>query len=336
MSQSLWGDKPTEFFHSLDPDTILHAVDKLGLNTTGRCLTLNSMENRVFEIEIDPALGLDTNSPSDSFVVAKFYRPGRWSFEQIKEEHQFLLELHEAECPVISPLIFEGETLFTDEKSGLFFCLFPKKGGRINSELTIEQIPILARQIARMHLIGQKSKSQHRLSLTPQVMGVQNFQYLKSVKKIPSFLEDGYETTVSEIVDHTNKLYQGINLQRIHGDCHWGNLIWRSDEQVYFIDFDDMMNGPCIQDLWLCLPGKEDHDLYRRSLFLEHYDSIRTLNINELKLIEPLRALRYLHFAAWLSKRYEDQAFKSAFPHFDHPEYWQTLLDDLNHQLSLM
>ncbi len=320
----IWGHNETQFFHELTPDMILNSIDKIGFSTTGRVLTLNSMENRVFDIEVD-----DEDNP---FIVAKFYRPGRWSREQIKDEHTFLKDLKEEEINVIAPLEIDGETLFELEQHKIYFALFPKKGGRIPDELGEDKLEEIGRLLARLHNIGEKREASHRMSINPTTFGRTNFNALKKSEHLPHLYLEPLENLVNEICDHIDPLFEGLKTHRIHGDCHRSNLIYRENEGNYLVDFDDMLVGPAIQDIWLVVPGDDEEAKRDRLYLLEHYETFRDFNYSELKLIEPLRALRYIHFATWMSKRWEDPAFKQAFPYFGSEEYWSGLIRDLHEQ----
>lgn len=322
MSKQMWGDSETQYFYELGPEQVLSALDKLKLPTTGRCLTLNSMENRVYEIELD-------ESPS---VVVKFYRPGRWTFEQIKEEHQFLLDLLAQEIGVIAPSVFDGETLFFDEPTKLWFAVFPKKGGRHPDEMNEEQLLIAGRLLGRLHSVGAARKFSHRLTLSPGSYGQGSLELIEKLDLMPSYLKESFHERASSIIQMITPLFKDINLIRIHGDCHWGNIIWREGEGPFLLDFDDTLMGPAVQDIWLCLPGRDEETNAKRLILLEGYEEFRSFSYRELKLIEPLRTLRFLHFAAWLSKRRDDPAFLHAFPYFRENGYWDTLLADLNQQ----
>jgi Ser/Thr protein kinase RdoA (MazF antagonist) len=335
LSDYVWGNNKTQFFYDLRPEVILDAIDLLGLKTTGRCLPLNSMENRVYEIEVDRP-DSEIGSESDKFVVAKFYRPGRWTKEQILEEHQFLLDLKEAEIPVIAPMVFEGETLFELKEQNLFYTLFPRKGGRVPQEMNTEQLQIMGRLLARIHNIGAIKNSNHRIKISPVSFGEMNLNFLLEGKFLPPHLESSYKEVITSICNSSLPLFEGIKSHRIHGDCHWGNIIWREEEGPFFIDFDDMLVGPAIQDIWLVVPGTDHYGIEDRRVLIEAYDSMRSFDHRELKLVEPLRALRFIHFAAWTAKRWEDPSFKKAFVNFGTEGHWQGLLNDLKYQLALI
>jgi len=332
MSQYVWGDNETQFFFHLSPDIVLDAIEALGLKTTGRCLTLNSMENRVYEIEIDEPIE-NTNSVSDNFVIAKFYRPGRWTKQQILEEHEFLNDLKEDEIPVIAPHKFDGETLFKLKDHDLYYTLFPKRGGRAPEEMNEEQLQIMGRLLARIHNIGASKESKNRININPNSFGRQNLNFLLDGKFIPSQIEQLYKEKVETLCSLIDPLFKGIATHRIHGDCHKGNIILREDNP-FFIDFDDMLVGPAVQDIWLVVPGTDQESIIDRNILLEAYDSMRPFDYQSLKLIEPLRALRYIHFSAWIAKRWEDPAFKQAFAHFDNDTYWNHQVTDLQLQIN--
>lgn len=328
MGQYVWGNKETQFFYQLDPLKVLDSIDRLGLKSTGRSMALNSMENRVYEVEIaNPILG--TGSPSDNFVIAKFYRPGRWTREQILDEHRFLLDLQDDEVPVIAPHVFKGETLFDEVETGIHYCLFPKQGGRNPDEFDDEQLEQLGRLLGRFHSVGKAKKASHRMTMNPETFGIQNIEFLKSGNFIPVEIKDLYIKTCEEIFEMITPLFENISYSRIHGDCHKGNVLWHPSRGYYFIDLDDMVSGPPVQDIWLLLPGRDDKSVADRNILLEAYETMNDFDWSQLKLIEPLRTLRYMHFSAWIAKRWEDPSFKQAFPHFDSPDYWNVSLRDL-------
>jgi Ser/Thr protein kinase RdoA (MazF antagonist) len=330
MSDYVWGDQETQFFYKLDPDTILDCVERLGFKVTGRCLALNSMENRVYEIEVEA----DSANPADHFLIAKFYRPGRWTAEQILEEHSFLAELHEADVPVIAPIAIDGKTLFPVPYSKLQFCIFPKQGGRAPHDMNTELLQILGRYLARMHNVGAVRTAPHRVHINPETFGRKNLDFLLKSKSIPPQYEKSFENVVNQICDLSDPMFQGIETHRIHGDCHWGNVIHREGKGTFFIDFDDMLVGPAVQDMWLLVPGSDDFAIADRQIMIEAYQSMRDFDVRTLKLIEPLRSLRMIHFAAWITKRWDDPAFKVAFPFYGTDQYWTSQIRDLTQQLQ--
>lgn len=314
----------------------MSAVESAGLVCTGRCLSLNSMENRVYEVELELPEGVVARTPSERFRVAKFYRPGRWSAEQILEEHQFLLDLQAAEIPAIAPLRFpDGETLRTDTESGIHYCLFPKVGGRSPDELSTEQLERIGRLLARIHAVGATRTAPNRVRIGPQAYALNALDFLLAQKKIPAEYEAPFTQVVREICRVSQAWFEDAVIQRIHGDCHFGNLLW-NDQGPFFLDFDDMVNGPPVQDLWMVVPGRDAEARAQFSILLEAYSQLRAFDPASLRLVEPLRALRFVHFAAWISKRWEDPAFPRAFPQYGDPRYWRELLSDLEEQLGLI
>lgn len=330
MNRYIWGNEQTQFFYQLDPETILSSVESIGLIPTGRCFALNSMENRVYEIQIES----ESTVATEHFVIAKFYRPGRWTQEQILEEHEFLKDLKEAEVPVIAPIEINGSTLFEVPNQKLLFCVFPKQGGRAPQDMNEEVLQIMGRLLARIHSVGATKKAPHRIQISPDTFGIQNLEYLLQSKSIPHPYEHEYSKVVREICEISAPLFANIRNQRIHGDCHLGNIISRENIGIYFIDFDDMLMGPAIQDIWLVVPGGDDQAKQDRLILVEAYESMNDFDRTTLKLVEPLRSLRLIHFAAWISKRWEDPAFKQAFPFFGNDQYWATQTSDLQQQLQ--
>lgn len=331
MTSNLWGTNATQFFFELNPDLVLETVEKLGFRTTGRVLTMNSMENRVYEVEIES----DSPNPSDHSKIIKFYRPGRWTKDQIQEEHDFLLDLTEFEVPVIAPLTFNDQTLFTLPDPELFYTVFPKQGGRAPDEFTLEEIEQVGRLLARLHNVGSMKKASHRLKLSPDTYLKSNLEFLIGQKIVPSHYELSYKTLLENIYKQTKDAFNNVNFQRIHGDCHLGNILKR-EETFHLIDFDDLVVGPVVQDMWLLLPGNDEYAEQMRASLLEGYTQMRDFNYEELKLTEVLRTLRMINYSAWIAKRYDDPAFKNAFPFFDSPNYWEGQINDLRQQQYLL
>jgi Ser/Thr protein kinase RdoA (MazF antagonist) len=330
MSSNLWGSTQTQFFYELNPDLVLDTVEALGFKTTGRVMTMNSMENRVYEVEIESV----SDNPSDHFKIIKFYRPGRWTKIQIQEEHDFLADLIEHEVPVIAPIAFEqfdGNTLFTLKEPELFYTVFNKQGGRAPDEFTNEEIEQVGRLLARLHNVGEMRMAPHRLKLTTDVYLKSNLDFLLGQKIIPSHLELSYKSVLEGIYDLTKNSFNNVRFQRIHGDCHLGNILRRGDV-FHLIDFDDMVMGPAVQDMWLLLPSRDDYAVNLRNIMLDSYSTMRDFNYEELRLTEVLRTLRMINYSAWIAKRFEDPAFKNAFPFFESPSYWEGQINDLRDQ----
>lgn len=329
----VWGDKETQFFFKLDPETILDTCTSHDFQITGRCLPLNSMENRVYEIEIENA---EEYQLTNNAIIAKFYRPGRWSEQQILREHEFLWDLKNEEIAVIAPLKIQGKTLFKLNELDLFYTFFPKKGGRAPDEMNDEQLEILGRTLARLHNTGEQKSAPERILIGPENYGLGNLHYLMDQKILPPHLETTYKDLVHEICDLIAPLFEGIKNIRIHGDCHLGNIISREEEGLFLIDFDDMVQGPAIQDLWLVNPGIDEYAQRNQQTLLNAYCTMRDFDQRELKLVEPLRTLRFIHFSAWMAKRWDDPAFKVAFPHFEDVQYWDIQINDLRQQKMKM
>ena len=326
----------TKFFYELTPEKILQAVEETGLICTGRILTLNSMENRVYEVEVEVDDENAIKSISEKFRIAKFYRPGRWTKDQILEEHQFLIDLAEQDIPVITPITFEdGQTLKKIEGLDIYFAVFPKCGGRIPEEFDDLQLEIIGRLLARLHNIGASKKFNHRLELTPETYGNKNLEYLLTSNALPISVKNNYETTVRQIIENSDSKYKGLDLIRIHGDCHLANIIWGT-KGPFLVDFDDTLSGPPVQDLWLILPGRDDEAKRQLEVLLSAYESMRRFDRKTLNLIEDLRALRIIHFSAWIARRWKDPAFQRAFPDFGTERYWQEQLATLNEQLNYL
>jgi len=325
---NLWGNEATKFFFELSPDLVLKTVDQLGFKTTGRVMAMNSMENRVYEVEIES----ESNHPSDHSKIIKFYRPGRWSKDQIQDEHDFLFDLSEFELPVIAPLLFDEQSLFSLPEENLFYTLFPKQGGRAPDEFTPDEIEQVGRLIARLHNVGSLKNASHRLSLNPEIYLKSNLDYLIGQKIIPAHYELSYKTALESIYKLCHDSFKNVTNIRLHGDCHLGNIL-RREETFHLIDFDDMVMGPSIQDLWLLLPGRDEYAEALRGHLLQGYGSLRDFNYEELRLTEILRTLRMINYSAWISKRYDDPAFKQAFPFFESPNYWEGQVNDLREQI---
>lgn len=333
---SAWGEE-TKYFFDLRPEIILHCVEEAGIATTGRCLQRNSMENRVYEVELD--LDEIPADRSQAFRIVKFYRPGRWSREQILEEHSFLLELHQNEIPCTIPLPFpDSETLHTASPSGIYFALFARVGGRQLDENSPEQLEQLGRLLARVHNVGEAGPARHRIILSEETYGISNLKYLIDHKFLPSNLSSRYQSLVESICSTYASLMSDFSKPgeflpalaqiRLHGDCHPGNILWTTTGP-FLIDFDDMVSGPPIQDLWLACP-----DLTAFDSLLVGYEQMRDFDRRSVRLIEPLRALRYVHFSAWIARRYEDPAFPASFPLFGTEGYWLEQINDLEDQVE--
>ncbi len=320
---SAWGAGQTQFFFAITPEKVLEAVESSGLLCTGRCQTLNSFENRVYDVELEGGVGRR---------VVKFYRPGRWTEAQILEEHQFLQDLNAAEIPAVAPLPFpDGRTLHATS-GGIWYAIFPRVGGRAPDELNDEDCLRVGRLIARIHAVGAEREAHHRVRLTPETYGLSNLEFLLKGNWVDLAVRSRYESAVRAICDAVAPRFRSLVTQRLHGDCHLGNLLF-NPQGAFFVDFDDMVVGPPVQDLWLLIPGKDKEGMHRRNLLLEGYEEMRQLDRTTLSLIEPLRALRFVHYSAWVARRWDDPAFPRAFPQFGSPQYWAEETQDMENQL---
>lgn len=338
MHESAWGDPQTKYFFGLGPDRVLDAVEAAGYVCTGLCYPLNSYENRVYEVEVeeDPDLGVIKTDASSLRRIVKFYRPGRWSREQIEEEHRFLAELVDAEIPAVPPLSFpDGETLWEAPDAGVWYTIFPKVGGRMNDELNADQLEMLGRLLARLHNVGASGAAPHRPALTPSTYGLANLNYLLEHDQLPAELRDSFTGAVGEICRLSEPLFERADYHRVHGDCHLGNILWDRG-RPFLVDFDDLVRAPAVQDLWLLVPGRDEESRRNLALVIESYEQLRAFDRGQFALIEPLRALRFVHFAAWIARRWQDPAFPQAFPHFGTQQYWAELTRDLHEQLALI
>lgn len=318
-SESLKAD-----YTELMPETILSAVENLGYETSGRMLALNSYENRVYRCDLE----------TGGAIIGKFYRPLRWSNEAIHEEHLFAQQLVEQEIPVVAPIAIDGETLF--DYDGYRFAIFPLRGGRWPDLETRDDLNWMGRFIARIHNVGRASSFEHRHKIEIKRMGFEPAAYLQENGFIPSYLTLAYQTLVDDLLIAIQAAfercgdYQSI---RLHGDCHRSNVLWTEDGP-HFVDLDDCSNGPAIQDLWMLLSGERQEMTEQMCDLLEGYEEFATLDLNELNLIEALRSLRMMHYAAWLAKRWGDSAFPLAFPWFNTDQYWEQHVLELREQLS--
>lgn len=313
-------------FERLTPDFILDAVESLGHWCDGRTLALNSYENRVYQV------GIEEKEP----LIAKFYRPERWSREQILEEHQFTYELAEQELPVVAPLRNEqGESLF--EYQGFMFSLFPRRGGRAPELDNLDNLYQLGRLLGRFHLIGEQRPFLHRPGITTQSYGYDSIQLI-SDSFIPMGLKTAYDSLVTDlmqVLEMRLKEAGEVKLIRVHGDCHGGNMLWR-DEAPNFVDFDDARMAPAVQDIWMLLCGDRHNQTLQLSEIIDGYSEFHSFDLRELQLVEVLRTLRMLNYSAWLARRWEDPAFPHSFPWFNTERYWSQHILELREQFAAL
>lgn len=312
------------FFFQLTPDIIMKAVEESGFSPTGHCMAMNSYENRVFDLKL----------VDDTHVIAKFYRPGRWSLEQIREEHEFLFELKGDEIPVCDPLRFpDGRTVH--EIEGIYYTLWPRTGGRAADELPDSSVEILGRMLARIHNMGAVKPAEHRIQLTGTTYGLEPLAFLENNNFLPANVKSRYSAAARELAAIYDDLSREVPFHRIHGDCHRGNLLHGRDGW-FFLDFDDFMTGPAVQDLWMLMPARDPEGLRQREIFLGAYRQFRDFQSSWLRLVEPLRALRYIWYAGWIARRWSDPAFPAIFPHFGTAVYWEEETSDLEGQLKII
>ncbi|HNP34461.1 MAG TPA: serine/threonine protein kinase [Woeseiaceae bacterium] len=319
-------DPATLAFAGLQPGDILDTLDALGYRCNGRFLALNSYENRVYKLGIE----------DDEDIVVKFYRPGRWSNDAILEEHEFCFELEDQEIPVVAPTAIDGESLFY---SGPFrLAVFPCRGGRAPELDNEQQLRQLGRLVARIHLVGELSEFRCRPAVNIESYASASLDYLLDSGFIPEEMQDTY-AGIAESVIHGAELCEersgAVRRIRLHADFHPGNVLVAGD-RFHIVDLDDTRTGPAVQDLWMFLSGDRDEQTPQLTALLEGYQEFRRFDARELHLIEALRSLRIMHYAAWLARRWDDPAFKQAFPWFDTPRYWDDHILALREQVALM
>ena len=310
-------------YANLSPEVILEAMESVGFEPNGGLLALNSYENRVYQIELDDG----------SFVVTKFYRPKRWTSEAIHEEHAFTFELEEAEISVVAPLRINQDSLF--EYADFQFSVYPRQGGHPPNLENESDLEVLARTIGRMHAVGAHSDFQHRPSLTVERLGHNSRTFLLEQQFVPLDIEEAYSTLTVHLLQRIDPILDDLPNIRIHGDCHMGNVLWRTDTP-HFVDFDDCVMGPPIQDLWMLLSGERAEQTSQLNLILDAYTTFYDFAPRTLGAIEALRTLRIMHHAAWIARRWEDPAFPMAFPWFESPRFWSDHLLELREQMALL
>jgi Ser/Thr protein kinase RdoA (MazF antagonist) len=334
----------TKYFYSLTPEVIDQALISIGIQPVGRTLALNSLENRVYNVEVKSAQPF-FNEYQESFneafskdqVVIKFYRPGRWSADAIAEEHQSLSHLCSMEIPVVTPFLKEEESFFKEKETGLFFAVFPKVIGRLKDELNKSEVEQLARLVARVHQ-GLKYLSfyKHRGVLSVEHFIDEYCDFLKTFDQAPKTLKDSFVQLASNLKPLIQFQLKALSTQRIHGDIHRGNVMWNSFGP-FLMDFDDSLTGPIEQDLWLMIPGRDEEDKVLNNCFLETYREYTqtTPNMNRF-VVESLRTLRMVRFVGWIAKRYEDPFFNRMFPQFLTDGFWEQQVLGLKEQWSLL
>ena len=325
-------------YDDLTPDLVLDALEAVGQEVDGRLLQLNSYENRVFQVGLEDG----------QFVVAKFYRPGRWSDAQILEEHAFANELVAAEVPAVPPLTLQlaqgGEASLQGTPPTLGFykghrvAVSPRRGGRSPELEDPEVLTWLGRFLARMHAVGAQRPFAHRLTLDVDHTGRSARQWLSDSDSLPMETRNSWLAVTDQALDLCQQAFDrvsGLQMRRLHGDCHPGNILW-TPQGPHFVDLDDACMGPAVQDFWMMLSGDPRDRQIQLNALLDGYESIGEFDWRELKLIEPLRTLRIIHHSAWLARRWDDPAFPAAFPWFGSGNYWQQQIDLLRQQIEII
>ncbi len=317
-------------YAGLTPDTVLDALESLNLRCDGHQMALNSYENRVYQVGIEGDLPL----------IAKFYRPQRWSDAQILEEHSFAAELAAAEIPVVAPLLQGGVSLH--HFSGFRFALFARRGGRTPELENPDTLEWLGRFLGRIHAIGATRPFATRPTLDARSFGRESRDWLLADEVIPRDLRAPWQAAADLALEHVAHCYERagqVALIRLHGDCHPGNLLWVEDgaeRGPHFVDLDDARMAPAIQDLWMLLPGDREAASQALGSLVKGYEDFCDFDDHQLPLIEALRTLRLMHHSAWIARRWADPAFPAAFPWFASPRYWQDRILELKEQVALM
>ncbi len=330
---------PDRPYADLTPDRMLDALEAIGLRGDGRFLALNSYENRVYQVTLEDGRN----------VVAKFYRPGRWTDAQIGEEHNFVAELAEREIPVVAPMGIkaagevEGEAAVLVSPTlaryaGHRFAVYPRRGGRAPELDDADTLERVGRFIGRIHAAAGNVPFVERPALDVETFGQEPRDWLLAHDFIPTELRPAWTGIVDLALEAVRAAFQragDVRIRRLHGDCHAGNILW-TDDGPHFVDFDDARNGPAVQDLWMLLSGDRASMTRQLSDVLAGYEDFAELDRRELQLVEPLRTLRLLHYSAWIARRWEDPAFPAAFPWFGTQRYWQDRVLELREQVAAM
>lgn len=309
----------TNVWEELSHENIFNSVEKAtGEKLTGLMIQRNSYINRVYELE---------TAADENRIIAKFYRPGRWTKDMILEEHSFLRELEGRDVPVITPNSYNDNTLFPS--GSILFCIFPKKGGRAVDEFDKDTWEMIGRHLARVHSAGAEHKSSKRIIWRPGIATKHHIEVLKANDLLPSDFSSSFYSVSDRFIGKYDKMFDDHESILIHGDCHKGNLIHRPGEGIWLIDFDDICMGPPVQDLWMLLPGPVDSSKMELEWFLKGYRTFRELDVKSLELIPALRGMRLIHFASWLAVQSHDPHFERHFPESRTPRYWNELIKEL-------
>ncbi|KPZ51933.1 serine/threonine protein kinase [Pseudoalteromonas sp. P1-25] len=310
-------------FEDLTPDLILDAIESVGIYAESGLLALNSYENRVYQFKAEDGLR----------YVVKFYRPERWSKAQIQEEHDFAFELAEAEVPVVAPIKHNGQSLF--EHQGYVFVLFPSVGGRQFEVDNLDQLDVMGRLIGRMHQVAKSKAFKHRPTFSCEEYLHTAKVHLQKSNLVPMGISTAFYTILDLVIEQAQAQYKNVQTIRLHGDCHAGNILW-AGEALMFVDLDDARQGPAIQDLWMMLSGDRQTQLLQLDTLVNAYEEFCDFDHAQLKLIEPLRAMRIIHYMGWVAKRWSDPAFVRNFSWFAEDKYWEQQILALKEQLAAL
>jgi Ser/Thr protein kinase RdoA (MazF antagonist) len=313
-------------FESLTPDRILEAVETgMGCELTGLTAPLPSYINRVYELQ----------SITGERMIAKFYRPGRWRREALQDEHDFVLDCAADEIPVVAPVeLNDGGTI--GEFDGILYAVFPKKSGREMELHSDEGWRRLGSLVGRIHLAGARREGVNRLRMHPESTTLPEIRMLLDGGFMPAHAASNFKDVTGRILDVAIREFEGVELQRIHGDCHRGNILERPGEGLMVIDFDDMVTGPAVQDIWLLLPDHANRTRHEINLILEGYEQFAEFDDRQLRLVEILRAMRIIYFLAWCSTQVDDYKFRANFPDWGSEMFWQREVSDLQHQCHVI
>jgi len=310
-------------FEDLTPDLILDAIESVGIYAESGLLALNSYENRVYQFKAEDGLR----------YVVKFYRPERWSKAQIQEEHDFAFELAEAEVPVVAPIKHNGESLF--EHQGYVFVLFPSVGGRQFEVDNLDQLDVMGRLIGRMHQVAKSKAFEHRPTFSCEEYLHTAKVHLQKSNLVPMGISTAFYTILDLVIEQAQTQYKNVQGIRLHGDCHAGNILW-AGEALMFVDLDDARQGPAIQDLWMMLSGDRQTQLLQLDTLVNAYEEFCDFDHTQLKLIEPLRTMRIIHYMGWVAKRWSDPAFVRNFSWFAEDKYWEQQILALKEQFAAL
>jgi Ser/Thr protein kinase RdoA (MazF antagonist) len=330
-------------YEHLTPDVVLDALASVGLLGDGRLMALSSYENRVYQVHLESPAG-EAESAGD-IVVVKFYRPDRWTDDQIIEEHAFAAELMAAEIPVVGALVLSGQTL--NHFKGFSFSVSPSRGGRRPELDNFEVLEWIGRFLARIHTVGSAQPFTHRPALNVQTFGLASRDILLAGGYLPLDMESRWRKAFEEAMLVAQTVFEsvadpedGVRTLRLHGDCHPGNILWTPEGMPgagpHFVDLDDARSGPAVQDLWMLLSGDRGQCTRQLGALVDGYEEFRAFDRRELALIEPLRTLRLVHYSAWLAQRWHDPIFPINFPWFGSSDYWKSQVDMLEEQLEAM